>query len=227
MTSPAMANRVRWSSAWLDGVAFAVGLGCAWWFGWQTTDLVWSLWLSSLVVGYATLVWVIARKTVDIGGGVWRAPDASFGARALITAIASGGGLFTLAFFTIHFGGFHFVHSVFLGQFFPLEHHVPSVAAYAEVFRNYWYFLPAAFLAHRAPFQRRDDGPVDLAVTPQAIAARKAKGDAMFEPYKNVIRMHLLIFFFAFAHGVHLAGVWIYAVAYAVYFFPWRLLKRP
>ena len=45
-------------------------------------------------------------------------------------------------------------------------------------------------------------------------------------PYKNVIRMHLLIFFFAFAHFAKLESFWVYAAVYAVYFFPWRLLKK-
>jgi hypothetical protein len=45
-------------------------------------------------------------------------------------------------------------------------------------------------------------------------------------PYKNVIRMHLLIFFFAFAHFMRLENFAVYAVVYAVYFFPWGLLKK-
>jgi hypothetical protein len=48
----------------------------------------------------------------------------------------------------------------------------------------------------------------------------------MMIPYKNVIRLHLLIFFFAGAHFVKLDSFLVYAVVYAVYFFPWRLLKK-
>ncbi len=51
-------------------------------------------------------------------------------------------------------------------------------------------------------------------------------GDAIGAPYRNVIRMHLLIFFFAFVHSVGLESFAVYAVVYAVYFFPWRLLGR-
>lgn len=59
----------------------------AWWCGWRTGDLVWSLWLSSLVIGIASLV---------LGAKVSAVP-----------------------FFTVHFGLFHFVHSVFLLALFP------------------------------------------------------------------------------------------------------------
>ena len=69
----------------------------------------------------------------------------------------------------------------------------------------------------------------DTSVTVEAIAAQKAKsnaGDNMMTSYKNVIRLHLLIFFFAFASFAKLQSFWVYTVVYAVYFFPWRLLKR-
>ena len=53
----------------------------------------------------------------------------------------------------------------------------------------------------------------------------KAK-DVMWEPYKNVARMHVLIFFFFFAHFARLENFAVYAVVYAAYFFPWRLVRR-
>jgi hypothetical protein len=49
-----------------------------------------------------------------------------------------------------------------------------------------------------------------------------------FDPggaYVNVIRMHLLIFFFAGASFAGLESFVVYAVVYAVYFFPWRFAK--
>ena len=159
------------------------------------------------------------RKTVPALGGI------------AVGGLFVFGTLFVLAFFTVHFGGFHVVHSVFLNQFFPVTPNgtrgFPNWTTYLEVFHRYWWFLPAAFLAEREGF-RTPPAPAipDTAVTPEAIKRRKAKGDAMMQPYKNVIRMHLLIFFFAFAHFTHLANFAIYAVAYAVYFFPWRLLKK-
>ena len=48
----------------------------------------------------------------------------------------------------------------------------------------------------------------------------------MMAPYKNVIRMHLLIFFFAAVHFAKIENFAVYAVVYAVYFFPWRVFRR-
>jgi hypothetical protein len=53
-------------------LAFAVGLAVAWVRGWSTTDLIWSLWLSSLVVGYALIVWAVAQPALELLGLGWR-----------------------------------------------------------------------------------------------------------------------------------------------------------
>jgi hypothetical protein len=228
----------RWAGAWLDALAFAVGLGLAWYFQWETRDLVWSLWLSSAVIGYAMIVWSIFGTGIFFATKV-RIKQAgnSSGSSAAAGGVMLVGGLFLLAFFTVHFGGFHFVHSVFLNAFFPVEPGLsksfPGPALYWEVFTRYWWFLPAAAIAERAAFRFGPEekvGPADNAVTSEAIAARKAKnalgGGDMMAPYKNVIRLHLLIFFFAGAHFLKLDSFFVYAVVYAVYFFPWRLIKQ-
>jgi hypothetical protein len=228
-------QKSRWSETWLDALAFALGLGLAWGFHWSTKDLVWSLWLSSLCVGYAMILWMVSEPLRELIGGLWSEGGKSTWSGGQTAAAAGGlfvvgfGTLFGVAFFTVHFGGFHFVHSAFLSLFFPLEpglaHSGPSWAMYREVFVRYWWFLPAAFLAERAAFKWSYRDP-DASVTAEAIAKRKARGDTMLLPYKNVIRMHLLIFFFFFAHLLKLENFLVYAVVYAVYFFPWRLLKK-
>ena len=55
----------NWLSSWPDAVAFVAVLAVAWWAGWNAGDLVWSLWLSSLVVGYSTIVWMIGQPAVE------------------------------------------------------------------------------------------------------------------------------------------------------------------
>lgn len=233
----------RWAEAWPDALAFAIGLGLAWYFQWETRDLVWSLWLSSLVIGYAMIVWNIFGTGAFIATKAWEdramLSGAPKGPLAAGGALMLAGGLFLLAFFTVHFGGFHFVHSAFLNSFFPIDpgqaRSFPGPALYAEVFQRYWWFLPAAAIAERAAFRFKPaepEGPPDTAVTAEAIAARHARnakaglGGGMMAPYKNVVRLHLLIFFFAAAHFAKLGSFLVYAVVYAVYFFPWRLVKK-
>ncbi len=218
-------ERSDWVSAWPDALAFVAGLALAWYAGWQTTDLVWSLWLSSLAVGYAMIVWSVFSPAVLLQ----REGRTGSAGAALI------GGLFMLAFFTVHFGMFHLVHSVFLNQFFPVGPKVSGLfnfELYAEVVQRYWYFVPLALLAERQGFRLAavPSAPPPTSVKAADIEARKTR-NARFSPaanvgrpYKNVIRLHLLIFFFAGAHFAKLDSFLVYAVVYAVYFFPWRLL---
>lgn len=233
-STAATAARSRWVKAWPDALAFAGGIGVAWFAGWNTTDLVWSLWLSSLVVGYAMIVWMLTGPLREFAFNAAADPmPGTTVPKLLFGGVLGLGSLFGLAFFTVHFGGFHLGHSVFLNGFFPIEdngHGWPGVSTYVEVVRRYWIFVPMAFIAERAAFTKRSGKENDAgSVTAEAIAARKArnaKGDELFAPYKNVIRMHLLIFFFAGASFAKLDNFAVYAVVYAVYFFPWRLLKK-
>jgi hypothetical protein len=226
----------KWRDTWPDMLAFGAGLAMAWQFRWEATDLVWSLWLSSLLVGYAMIVWTIFGPAVYVATKAWTGRellrDAPAGAMAAGGALYLVGGLFMLAFFTVHFGMFHFIHSIFLNLFFPVTpaKGMPPLEAYLGVWRQYWYFVPLAALAERRAFRFKPAPPVppDTSVKAADIAARQARnarrglGNGMMAPYKNVVRMHLLIFFFAFAHFAKFESFPIYAVVYAVYFFPWR-----
>jgi len=224
------------AGAWIDLAAFAGGLGLAWFAKWQARDLIWSLWLSSLVVGYAAIVWTLLGGLRAFAGNAVRDRTAGGTLPKLAAGGLIGGGfLFGLGFFTVHFGGFHFVHSVFLQIFFPLqteagvERTLPDWGLYAEVVRNYWMFLPLAFLAEREAFGRKERHETsDTAVTAEAIARRKSETmkSPLMAPYRNVVRLHLLIFFFAGAIWLKLDHFAIYAVVYAVYFFPWRWARE-
>jgi hypothetical protein len=226
----------KWISSWPDVLAFAVGLAVAWWTRWNAGDLVWSLWLSSFVVGYSTIVWMIGQPAVELVRASWKdraLVDSNPKMLMVFWSLLLIGVLFFLAFFTVHFGGFHYVQSQFLISFFPLDpvdtgRHAASagMSTYVEVARRYWPFLPSAFLAHRAAFMRK---PLSLGrnVSLTSFAGNNKLGDLFSEPYRNVLRMHVLIFFFFFAHFAKLENFAVYAVVYAAYFFPWRLLRRP
>jgi hypothetical protein len=224
----------RWLSALPDAVAFAFGLAVARWAGWNTGDLIWSLWLSSLVVGYSTIVWIIGQPAVAMGRVIWRSttdPLSSlrtvFMLWALILVIAA----FMLAFFTVHFGGFHYVHSQLLLHFFPIN--APGGASpgwagkatYVEIFRRYWIFLPSAFISHRAAFLHKPLALDQDRWLNTFVGAGNKSRDIFAEPYRNVMRMHALIFFFFLAHFAGLENFAVYSVIYCVYFFPWRLIR--
>jgi hypothetical protein len=235
-----------------DILAFAIGLGAAYFLKWDTKDLVWSLWLCSLVLGYLTLLGALAGGAY-IGFHAITHKDFKKGQRmpAILMGIALGA--FFLGFFSLHFGGFHAVHSVFLQQFFPVEGmpddgfgdaFMNPPLLWALVFQHlmapYGLFLIPAIIAERQhvfmPLIRavkavRTDMAPDFPVGGKTEGQKGRKshpvGDAMSRPYINVVRMHLLIFFFAFAHFLKVDSFVVYAVVSFVYFFPWSEIKKP
>jgi hypothetical protein len=223
-----------------DLAAFTVGLGCTWVLGWHTTDLVWCLWLSSLVIGYLTIVAVIG-KCVFIGSAVVSSDLFPAQYRVKAVLIGSGLALFVLAFFSVHFCGFHAVHAALLSSFFPLTD-VPKLAfrsvsfnpislwkvAFHYLMPRYGIFLIPVVVAERRALlgsiealihARRIRSAEDVG---QLLKAAGVSGHGLFSrPYLNVIRMHVLIFFFAICHALKVDAFPIYVVVYSVYFFPW------
>ena len=207
-------------SFWPELLAFALGLAAAALTGWDTAGLVWSLWLSSLVLGYLTIVLTIGRM-MRSGTSKLAKEIPSEKARAVAPVLAVVGGLFLLVFFTIHFGGFHWGHSIFLNTFFPIQGGEslpgapqPFTPDYLQVLKAGWWFIPLALIAERKKIFPPHD---PLSDTPE---------NGLAAPYKNVIRLHLLIFFFASAYFLGLPAFLIYAVVYAVYFFPWGAWRK-
>jgi hypothetical protein len=186
----------------IDLLAFGVTLLSAILLKWKTKDIVWGLWACSLCVGYAYIV-------VGITASVYHARDTG---RIVIAA----GGLFLLAFFTFHFGMFHYVHSVFLNMFFPLlegERAFPNIFATLSVaLKSYWPIVLATFASRFSdfPFSGVEFGD---------------KKNMFAKPYANVVRMHLLIFIFAGLHAAGVADLGIYPVL-LFYFVPWGGLRR-
>lgn len=205
-----------WRRAWPDAVAFLFGIAVAALFGWKTSALLWSLWLSSTVVGCSFIVWAgLGSARVELTEakretGAWRGVSWAF--------VLLGAGSWLLVTL-LHFGGFQLMHSIALNQYFPISRAtVPPVedpGAYWRVFQAFWYFLPAAFLAERhsfAPWPRpgREE------------RFQKWAQGATYKVYLAVIRMHLLLLFLVFTQP---ESLWVYALIYLLYFFPWSLLR--
>jgi len=202
----------------LDLSLFAGTFLAAWYFDWKTYDLVWGLWSSSLIVGYALIVTgiianIVLAKSVTEESFFWRL--ASWMGRLFSAA-------FLLAFFSVHFGFFHIGHAAFLNALFPNP-------AIADRFAN------GPSLEGLRSSARALLGDNWLFILASVISAHSALGKAIhqFEPmasYVNVVRMHLLIFFFVFASALKLENRFLYAVVLLVYFFPFKAfgqLLRP
>ncbi len=265
-------------------LSFAGIVLLAWYEKWSATDLLWSLWITSLVTGYSLILASIAGNFIDQhrklrnekdplslpeigqlassvmflvviavitgltsvytitffflfllstfiifglyqrGRGRWLfMPEKRTGVLTFFILLPSA--LFMLGFFSVHFLGFHFVHSIFLSGFFPLIQNnagavrLGTFAYFKELimtsFKHYWLFILASAFsrlpAYRAAFHKTE------------------MGSSVGFAYLNVVRMHILIFVIGFLAGAGLKGLVLYAVLF-IFFFPFESffrLKQP
>jgi hypothetical protein len=197
-----------------DLTAFAFTLALAWYLDWEAADLVWGLWLSSLLVGYLVMLSQIVHLPVKAMHGALTGNE-RFPWRQVVPGLAAIVAFFAflLAFFTLHFGAFHFGHGFLLEGFFPIDgmSYPDGALAFASfvgvLFVRYYGMVVAS-----AVVQRR------LILEPEGMKH-------VMQPYKSVLKMHLMIFLFAGLHAAGATNFAFYAVTLVVYFFPWRALK--
>lgn len=262
-------------SFFIDLFLFAVTVYAAWWNHWQVADLAWSLWISSLTLGYLFILVSIVSALIHGPAGIFKSKPSEKDEKkpnrpivdvigpivvvvlitgftkftlyalpyALVIAFCRlapilrqkpGWGflpnvpsavadvlialpimLFLLVFFTIHFGGFHMVHGMFLNQFFPLLVNTPptsSILGDISLFKTliltalsrYWFFVLTSALSSWKNFIK---------------AFQINDGSMMMRPYLNVIRMHVMIFIFAAMNAFKFRGAVLY-ILLSLYFFP-------
>lgn len=240
---------------------------------WSVTDMLWSLWISSLVLGYgyifisifasfftmnrSTLVKDENRRTDVLAPGVgfnlvlflliffssgfsWYsfimfiilissvAVSLSeetkkklriefiphFPLPVVLVLLSVPMSLFMLIFFTIHFVGFHFAHSMILNEFYPLVEHVETEDAFSGflayiknllqiTISRYWVFIGFSALSRLKLYG----------------TASEAGRGSFFMPYKNVIRMHFTIILIVILNVSHLSHYLLYVV-FIIYFLP-------
>lgn len=199
----------------LDIGAFLGSLALAYFSGWSTKDLVWSLWLASLVSGFLYFL---------IG---FFSPVLAQGQTIIERAMKVIGGLVGLAFFAFHFGFFHYIHGSIVDLFMPLAEQPNRVylgnltwrdaisfsffGTIALAFQSYWAFVV-----------------ISLVYDYQLLSSGIKKIEQL-KAYKNVARLHLLLFAFAGLFAVGIESFFTFALVFAVYFMPtsvWSMLFR-
>ncbi len=94
---------------WVDILAFASSLLLAFLLGWSSKDLLWGLWLTSFMGGISYTTWCLVIRKLLIKESAWK---------RIFPALA---GLIGVAFFSLHFGMFHYVYASMLDLPWPLR----------------------------------------------------------------------------------------------------------
>lgn len=182
---------------------------------WRINELVWSLWISSLSLGYTFLISSIVAKAIHQGmtHSENEFPEDQINSvHPLIGwTMAIVGGIFTIAFFTVHFGMFHFVHGIFLNLFFPLQEvsqgDIPNFFLLIKTcLTTFWPVILFSLIMQIKNFQQ-------IILSPGK--------DFFATPYKNVVKMHISILLFAFLSMANVSDIFL-PYLLILYFFPFQ-----
>jgi len=182
---------------------------------WRINELVWSLWISSLSLGYTFLISSIVAKAIHQGmaHSEIESPENEINSvHPLIGwTMAIVGGIFTIAFFTVHFGMFHFVHGIFLNLFFPLQEvsqgDIPNFFLLIKTcLTTFWPVILFSLIMQIKIFQQ-------IILSPGK--------DLIAMPYKNVVKMHISILLFAFLSKANVSDIFL-PYLLILYFFPFQ-----
>ncbi len=209
----------------IDALLFVVSAASAIAFAWSPKELVWGLWLSSLVVGFTTIVIGVVAAAARRPGELLRPPGRGTTAPPAVDptdlpAVARmllGAGI--LAFFTFHFGMFHFVHGCFLESFFPLDESGATDLGFFALAAHFGDIVAIGW-------------PLALTTLIGSIDELK-RALTRFDvtsPYRSVVRMHFFIIGYGFLQVLGLSSSGVTVVVLAIYWFPFELLrerKRP
>ena len=177
-------------------VAFAATVVIAWLMRWGAGDLMWGVWASSVTYGYAYGVVLIVANPEEA--------DAGDGSHV-------GTVLGIVAFFTFIFLLFHYWQGIVLNMVFPitpLEGWALLLYPFTAI-SWYWGVIVTTFYSRWHELKavtRPSDDPHRLLL-----------------PFKNIVRMQILVFVFLFLASVGLIRFAVYPVL-VFYFFPFPII---
>lgn len=219
-----------------DLTAFLISLWAAWLLKWKTEDLVWNLWLASLVMGYATMISLIlaSRKAANS----LRDPSDIWGnGGSQLSAEMRFGPYLMFAFFCVHSSAFYAMHVAFISSGFENPEVNPKAfwdsignpfqlwgLIFEQILPVYFWMLLPILVAERGSLQRTYQKQYAAFIKVSEGAKSNNIGAFMITPYLNVIKLQLLIFWLLSLDNTERQQIWIYSLIFILYFFPWREL---
>ncbi len=180
---------------------------------WQTDELVWGFWITSLTTGYAIIL--ISITGMVVGANQPDGKPSRFAAGSTFGCPASGwsvyAGLFHGSFWYVSFRDRSVSTRVFSDVFrpgLPPSGFVNVPFLISQSLRHFWPLVLLSLVTQIGTFRRAWTSPI---------------GNAVAEPYKNVIRMHLSIFALAF-FSIAGRSEWMAVIVLLFYYFPWGLV---
>ena len=213
---PEIAGSQREPNTLTELTVFVGTLALAYFSGWRARDLIWSLWLSSLCVGFLSVVVSHGRRIIR--------PDAT----AVERIFSFLGSIVVIGIFSIHFGMFHYIYAAILDLLMPLMDHpgrvyIGKLTWTGGVSFSFWATLGIALVQYWPVVLLNALRDHRIILSP---SDETAKG---MGPYYAILKLHFLIMGLGACYELGLDSFPVYAAVYTLLFSParlWRIIFR-
>lgn len=227
----------------LDITLFALIAWVAYATGWQTNELCWGLWITSLLCGWLTILVSVARTLLHVTAVVPLAPadligDSPLGGfhrrklaakvpeltalipQELRSGVLVAGALGIGLFVTFHFSMFHFIHGALMSVFVRIEP-ASLFGPNSYINADLGTILPHLIGAYWPMI-------VCTVISRRAVILAGNPGENLHGIYRSVIKMHLFILlsaalgFIGASYGKEAYDQITLGILLFFFFFPWR-----
>jgi hypothetical protein len=207
--------------------------------GWNNTDLLWSFWITSLVVGYVSIfqtsvaplsLLIKLNPIKEIIKKFSELPTADKLKSIIFTVIFIPFSLFMFLFLSVHFLIFHLFLAYFLQIGYPhsslteiLLHSTSgqfytSIEIILTILFSYWIIvLQKLILDYRYHSQNQKNQVTNYQ---RSGNAELFSFEGIKRPYIQAARIHITIFLLLLLDAVELNQYFIYVIIYILFFFP-------
>ncbi len=224
---------------------FFFSIGAAYFIGWNNTDLLWSFWITSLVIGYVSIFRTSVaplrllskfRLTTENIKKFREMPTAKKLQTMIFVVIFVPLILFILVFLSLHFLIFHLFLAYFLQIIFP---HPALIEIFAKpdsgqfytsflviktLLTSYWIIVFEKFIFD---YKTNRESSGNQTTHPQNSFVNEAFSyEGIKRPYVQVARIHITIFLLFALNAVETNQYLIYVVIFSLFFFPTSILRK-
>lgn len=195
----------------VDILAFFGSLSLAFFLGWSSKDLLWGLWLTSFLGGISYTTWcLVIRKLLTAESMPQR----------IFMAIA---GLIGAAFFSVHFGMFHYVYASMLDLPWPLRSDPGRVYVGHLTWRGVseFSFFETLWLAIQSYWTLAF---INIGRDYASLFRADAKYDN-FQAYRKVLRLHFVMMLMVFLNFLGLESFALFVIFFLILYAPNSLWK--
>ncbi len=220
---------------------FSFSLAAAYFMGWNNTDLIWSFWITSLVVGYVT----IFRTTVaplSLLVKLMRSPEDNKKFRELPTTmklkIAIFGlffipiSLFYVVFLSFHFCIFHILIAYWLQMLMPHPEITDilagangggfyiSVQIVKTLLLSYWIIVFQKLIFDYKSYLKSSSNKL------RPVQQEFFSFEGLKRPYVQVVRIIALMVLLFWLNSIEAKQYLVYVVIYSLFFFPMPSFRK-